>query len=272
MWRKRSGWHSIRIEEGGQAKELTPEGRSRIYEEEKARAEARARIESERKKEQDGARKQAIAHQAVFVKKHSKWIIAVGCIFLLVVAVVWRVSVTPTNAELIAKLRPAEASVGASPSDDEWTIYFSKAAVEQTKNNHRDALLLGIQSLVYAVNSDRAASSYDMIGLSFAELGLTETAEACERKATALDPGRDSRQESLADVLVKAKKYGEAEAIYLKLLARTSDPSRRWPLLSTLGHLMNATGRMSEAKRYDKESDAVRDEAYRDRERREKAK
>ena len=253
--------------------ELTPEERSRIYEEEKARAEARARIESERKEEQDDARKQATAQWAAFAKKYSKWIIVIGCIFLLVMApVVWKARVGSMNAELIAKLRQAEVSVGASPSDDEWTIYFLKAAGEQSKNNHRDALLLGIRSLIYAVDSDRAASSYRIVGLSFAELGLTETAEACERKATALDPGRDSCQESLADVLVKAKKYGEAEAIYLTLLARTPDPEKRWPLLYTLSRLMEATGRMSEARRYDKESDAIRDEAFRDRERREKAK
>jgi len=252
--------------------ELTSEDRLRIYEEEKARSEARTRLESERRKEQDEARRQATAHRAAFVKKHSKWIIAVGCIFLLAMAaVVWKVHVGLMNAELIVTLQQAEASIGASPSDDEWTIYFSKAAVEQSNNNHRGALLLGIQSLIYAVDLHRAASSYRIVGLSFAEIGLTETAEACERKATALDPGSDNCQESLADVLVKAKKYGEAEAIYLILLPRTSDPLRRWPLLSTLGDLMVKTGRMSEAKRYDKESDEIRDEAFRDRERREKA-
>ena len=105
------------------------------------------------------------------------------------------------------------------------------------------------------------------------------TAEACSRKAIILNSGNDEYENQLADTLVKERKYGEAETIYLALLAHTptsaaasttSGPDRRSMLLSDLSRVMRATHRESEADRCMAESEAAEKESYKNR--RERAK
>jgi tetratricopeptide (TPR) repeat protein len=106
------------------------------------------------------------------------------------------------------------------------------------------------------------AASYGAIGNNFAALGLLDVAEACDRLAVGLNSGHDLNKEHLADVLMRTKKYDEAESIYLALLAHTSDPSDKWALYVDLRSVMFATGRKSEADKYGTEADKLHDEAF----------
>jgi tetratricopeptide (TPR) repeat protein len=226
--------------------DLTPEERQRIFEEEKIRAEARAQVEKVHKEQVLQARR------ASRRKPSAKKVILAFCLAMaLLTAIAWRVRLTLANRELVAMLQEAEAYVGTTPSDDDWKDISLKAVVMGLKDgDHRGAALLYIRSLRYAAANERAASSYRSLGWELGQLDLVEAAERCDRLAVGLAPSDDLARKFLADMLVKQKKYTEAEPLYLELLPRASTALDRAILNGSLAKISAAAGRKQEADDY----------------------
>jgi tetratricopeptide (TPR) repeat protein len=229
--------------------ELTPEERQRIFEEEKIRAEARTEIEKTRKEQLLEVRR---ASRGRFSTK--KTIVWVGLPLALLTVLVWNIKVRFANEELVAALQLAEKSIGASPSDDSWKASHYHAMLAGARDSDpRTTALLYIQSLEYAVNDDRVASSYRSLGLELEKVKLIEAAERCYRSAAALEPHDDFTQECLANLLMGEKEYAEAETIYREILPRASTANDKFGLNFRLAEPLEATGRKTEADNYKKE-------------------
>jgi tetratricopeptide (TPR) repeat protein len=233
--------------------DLTPEERQRIYEEEKIRVEARTQIEQTQKEQLLQARRVSPGKPSI------KRIILFSCLALaLLTFVAWKIRLTLANNEIVAMVQLAGAHVGDTPSDDDWKYIYAKAAVTRARDaDHRAAALLFMRSLQYATTNERVAASYRSLGLELEELNLLDTAEYCHRVAVGLAPGNNFGRTCLADLLVKQKKYAEAEPIYLELLQGATDPNDRFSLNVSLARLLEATGRKAEADQYEKENEKL---------------
>ena len=229
--------------------ELTPEERQRIFEEEEIRAEARTQIEKAQKEQSREARRVS--------RGKAKKIIVFSCVAIaLLTVVVWKVRLKFANDELIAMVHQAKAYVGTSPSYDDWILISGRAMTCDRNGDRRGAAALYIRSLEYADTHERVASTYQSLGWQFDHLDIIDEAEYCYRLAVGLTEGttHDFRRQCLADVLVKQKKYGEAESIYRDLLPRASKALDRAILNGDLEALAAIAGRKQEADNYEKVS------------------
>ncbi|HEX4133629.1 MAG TPA: hypothetical protein VHY84_03330 [Bryobacteraceae bacterium] len=152
----------------------------------------------------------------------------------------------------------AEGHVGTTPSDEDWLLISSEGLLmgepAGKAGDHREAALLHIRSLQYADTNKRVADSYRSLGFELEKLDLLDAAEYCYRLTVRLAPGGDFGRTWLADVLVKQKKYAEAETIYREMLPRATTAEDRVTLNADLAGIAKATGRKEEADNYEKES------------------
>jgi len=109
-------------------------------------------------------------------------------------------------------VQQAQVYVGTAPSGDDWKIISTDAfLMGQRDGDHLGAALLYIQSLRYADTNKSVAHTYRGLGVELENLDLIDAGRIRHRLAVGLSPGDDLSRRFLADVLVKQKKYAEAE-------------------------------------------------------------
>jgi tetratricopeptide (TPR) repeat protein len=157
--------------------ELTAEERLRIYEEEKARAEARARIESEQR--------------TAYAKKHRKRIIVIGCIgttlCLLAVATQWyasgRARKSKVDLEDEARISELTAAFGPNAELVEKAL-LDRASDYDTRKMFAEAepffrQVLKIDQAVAGESRPYTANAWSLLGSNLQEQKKYGEAEGC---------------------------------------------------------------------------------------------
>lgn len=175
---------------------------------------------------------------------HSRGLKWISAAMLLSVcgAAAWKLHEHYLVSAAVSDLELAEAETGSSGDDERWRAISLRASVESVRGKHAVALSGYANSLRFAVDAVRTASSYRNIAYEAEKLDLLEVAERAYRLSLKLNADLLT-QRCLADLLCKRSKYDAAEPLYRDLLAQARSQDEERGLKLSLFEVLNSTGR-----------------------------